>query len=338
MLKKIAIVLFTLTTALSAHGATLKIATLVPDGTAWMNEFKAAAKEVKTKTEGRVKLKFFPGGVMGSDKQVLRKMRIGQLQGGALSAGALADLYNGFSVYGMPFLFRNYEEVRHVRPLLDAAVTEGLEKKGMVLLGLSEGGFAYLMADKPLRTSDDLKTQKVWIPEGDIISQSVFESAGVSPISLPVSDVYTGLQTGLINTVGINPAGAIALQWHTKVKAVTDEPLLFLMGTMIVSKRALKKLSPADQQVVKAAVSAAFARLDESNYQDDLKARKALQQLGIEFVDVPDADMLQWQALAERSEQSLAEKNIYPVDLLNQVKSSLSAYRSQQAANTAKAQ
>ena len=313
--------------ATNAQAVTLKMATLVPDGTAWMNEFKAAATEVKEKTAGRVKLKFFPGGVMGSDKSVLRKMRVGQLHGGAMSAGALANFYNGTQVYGLPFLFNSYEEVSHVRKFLDADIEAGLAKKGMVLLGISEGGFAYLMADKPLRNSEDLKTQKVWIPEGDVISQSIFEKAGVTPVSLPVSDVYTGLQTGLINTVGVNPTGAIALQWHTKVKQVTDEPLLFLMGTMVVSKKAFKKVNAADQKVVKGAVSAAFARLDAINRKDDQKARAALKSTGIEFVQMSDADRSKWQSIAKASLQELAEKEVYPPVLLKQVQDSLSAYR-----------
>lgn len=312
----------------SAHAATLKIATIVPDGTAWMNEFKKAAAEVKEKTEGRVKLKFFPGGVMGSDQSVLRKMRVGQLSGGALSVGALGGFYNGSQVYGLPFLFKNHDELRHVRPFLDANVAEGLAKKGIILLGISEGGFAYLMANKPLRSSDDLKSQKVWVPEGDVISQSVFENAGISPISLPVSDVYTGLQTGLIDTVAINPTGAIALQWHTKVKSITDEPLAFIMGTMVVSERAFKKVNAADQAVVKAAVKAAFARMDKSNYLDDQKARKALQESGIEFIRMSNADKLKWQELAGKSTDALSSKNVFPQELLDEVQKRLSAFRS----------
>jgi TRAP-type C4-dicarboxylate transport system substrate-binding protein len=200
----------------------------------------------------------------------------------------------------------------------------------MVLLGISEGGFAYLMADKPLRQSADLNSQKVWIPEGDIISQSIFEKAGVTPVSLPISDVYTGLQTGLINTVGVNPTGAIALQWHTKIKYVTDEPLLFLMGTMVVSKKAFKKVNAADQKVVKNAVSAAFARLDAINLNDDDGAREALKSTGIEFVNMTDADRLKWKAIAKASLQDLAEKDVYPVELLQQVQDSLSAFRAAQ--------
>ena len=137
-----------------AFAATLKIATVVPNGSSWMNEMKAAAKEVKKKTEGRVKIKYYPGGVMGSDKTVLRKMRSGQLHGGAISAGALAHIYNGVQIYSLPFTFNNLDEVRHIRKTFDPIISQGLADNGFQLLGLSEGGFAYLMSNKALTKAE----------------------------------------------------------------------------------------------------------------------------------------------------------------------------------------
>lgn len=329
MLRRISILCALLLLSLSAEAVTLKMATLVPDGTSWMREFKAAASEVEKRTEGRVKLKFFPGGVMGSDKSVMRKMRVGQLHGGAISGGALAEHYSGAQIYSLPFLFRNYDEVRHVRELVDPAIKAGLEKKGFVVLGISEGGFAYLMSDKPIQTSDDLTEQKVWIPEGDVISLETFKSAGISPISLPVSDVYTGLQTGLIDTVGINPTGAIALQWHTKVKYLTNEPLLFIMGYMVVDKRAFKKVSSADQVVVKEAVAAAFGRLDALNRKDDEGAFQALQANGVSAVNLSDEDRQKWKKVSDAALDALAQQNVYPVELLQKIQAKLASYRSQ---------
>ena len=222
--------LLLLTLAAPASALTLKIATIAPNGTTWMKELKSAGKEIAEQTDGRVKLKFFPGGVMGNDQSVMRKMRVGQLHGGALSGGALSLVYNGVQIYSLPFLFNNYDEVKHARKILDPAVTEGLAKKGFVVLGISEGGFAHLFSDKVIRDVDDLLGQKVWVPEQDKITRYTFETAGITPIPLPVSDVYTGLQTGLLDTVGINPAGAIALQWHTKVKHMIDRPLALFNG------------------------------------------------------------------------------------------------------------
>ncbi|TPD54585.1 MAG: C4-dicarboxylate ABC transporter, partial [Thalassolituus maritimus] len=188
----------------AAHAATLKIATLAPDGTSWMKVMRQAAADIKTETEGRVKIKYFPGGVQGSDKSVLRKMRIGQLQGGAVATGSLINISPASQIYNLPFTFRTLEEVRAIREEFDPYIVSELAKKGYVVLGISEAGFAYMMSDEPIRTSDDARKQKVWVPEGDLIGETTFENGGVEPISLPLSDVYTSLQTGLIDTIVVN--------------------------------------------------------------------------------------------------------------------------------------
>jgi len=311
----------------TASAATLKIATLAPDGTAWMKVMRAAAKDVKAETEGRVKIKFFPGGVQGSDKSVLRKMRIGQLQGGAVATGSLIDLSPATQLYNLPFTFRTLEEVRAIREEFDPYIREEMGKKGYELLGISEAGFAYMMSGEAIRTSDDARKQKVWVPEGDLIGATTFEKGGVEPISLPLSDVYTSLQTGLIDTIVVNASSAIALQWHTKVKYVTDFPLLFLTGAIIVDKKAFKRLSADDQETVRRIMGDAFAKMDAQNELDEAGARDALAQNGIEFVELSDADKQAWEALATGVVAELADKNVYPVDVFKRLQERLNELR-----------
>ncbi len=195
-----------------ALATTFKIASIAPDGTSWMNELRKGAKEIETLTEGRVKFRFYPGGIMGNDKSVLRKIRVGQLHGGAITGGGLAEIYPEAQVYTIPFLFRNYAEVDAIRAQFDPELLAGLKKKGYISFGISEGGFAYLLSTSPIAGIDDLNGQKVWVPEGDEISRAAFEASNVSPISLPLTDVLTGLQTGLVDTVAGSAIGAIALQ------------------------------------------------------------------------------------------------------------------------------
>ena len=310
-----------------AFAATLKIATVVPNGSSWMNEMKAAAKEVKAKTEGRVKIKYYPGGVMGSDKTVLRKMRSGQLHGGAISAGALAHIYNGVQLYSLPFVFNNLEEVRHVRKTFDPIISNGLSENGFELLGLSEGGFAYLMSNKALTKASDIQGQKVWVPEGDLIGNEIFTVAGIKPIASPISNVYTGLQTGLLDTVTINPSGSIALQWHTKIQHMADEPLLLIMGMLVVDQKAFKKISADDQVIVKNAVATAFKRLDTINEEGDISARAALQKNGVQF-DKPSGT--EWREIAKQALTNLEKVDAYPVETYRKMQAELEAYRKAQ--------
>src|SRR5690606_29969874 len=187
--------------ALPAVGAELKVATIAPDGSHWMREMRAAAAEIKERTGGSVEIRFYPGGVMGNDAQVLRKIRIGQLHGGAFTAGGLAERYSALNLYGIPLLFRSLDEVDYVREHLDPVLTAGLEEAGFVGFGFIEGGFARLMANHPVRGIEDMRRRKVWVPEGDPISFFAMEELGLSPVVLPVTDVLTGLQTGLLDIV-----------------------------------------------------------------------------------------------------------------------------------------
>ena len=312
---------------LSQAATTLKIATLAPDGTSWMKLMREAADDIQARTEGRVKVKFFPGGVQGSDKSVLRKMKIGQLQGGAVATGSLVDISPATQIYNLPFTFRSLDEVRAIRKEFDSYIVDEMAKQGYVVLGVSEAGFAYMMSDKELRTSADVQDRKVWVPEGDLIGQTTFEKGGVEPISLPLSDVYTSLQTGLIDTIVVNPSSAIALQWHTKVKYVTDFPLLFLTGTIVIDQKAFNKMSAEDQAIVRSVMASAFARMDAQNEVDEAGARAALAQNGIKFVELSDTDKAQWEVMAKSSVEELATKGIYPVDVYRKLTERLQSMR-----------
>jgi TRAP-type C4-dicarboxylate transport system substrate-binding protein len=301
------LLLFTMALPVSARDMTFKIATAAPDGTMWMQEMRAAAKTIQQRTDGRVKFRFYPGGVMGSDKSVLRKIRIGQLHGGLITGGGLATVYSDANLYNLPFLFRDYDEVDYVRKRMDPVLIAGLKKKGYISFGFSEGGFAYMMANKPLRGIKDLQGLKVWIPEGDEISQAAFQAAGISPIPLPLSDVLTGLQTGLIDTVAASPVGAIALQWHTQVSYLTDAPLMYLYGGMMVKRRAFERLSAADQKIAMEEMGKAFKRINDQNRADDSKAREALMAVGIKFVKPNPEERRNWLSLSDAARDRMFE-------------------------------
>lgn len=314
----------------SVHARFLKIATLAPEGTSWMAEMRRGAEEIAKQTAGRVQLKFYPGGVMGTDKTVLRKIRAGQLHGGAFTSVSLLGVYVDAQIYGLPFLFRSYDEVDYVRARMDSEIRDGLEAHGMVTLGITEGGFAYLLSDEPLRSRDDAKGKKVWVPEGDLVSQTALEVAGIAPVSLPIADVYTGLQTGLIDTVATTPAAAIALQWHTKVRYFTDVPLMYLVGFVVIDKTAFDGLSAGDQAVVRSAMGEVLESLGRRNRQDDEGARQALQNQGIQFVrPESEAELERWRSIAAEALFRLQDKGVYSPAMLERIQGHLRAYRNQ---------
>lgn len=311
-----------------AQAQVLKIATLAPDGTRWMQEMRRGAKEIEQRTQQRVSFKFYPGGIMGNEKTVYRKMQIGQIHAAAFTTGGLALIYPENQIYSQPLIFNDYEEVDYVRARMDKQIVSGLEQRGYTPFGLSEGGFAYLMSkDAPIRRVSDLKQQKVWIPEGDIIAQVLLEQFDIKPVALPLTDVMTGLQTGLITTVGATPSFAIALQWHTKVKYLTDAPLFYSYGALVMSNKYFKKISSKDRVIVREVLEGVFAKLNQMTRSDNESAKIALRQHGMEVIVPAQQDLNELRDYGNKAIEVLSHRGVFDNKMLQQVEQHLDNFR-----------
>lgn len=310
-----------------AAAVTLKIATLSPEGTSWMNNMRSAGKEIERRTGRRVKLRFYPGGVMGDYRAVLRKIRIGQLHGGAVTVGDLTDLVPDANIYGLPFLFRGYEEVDYVRRRIDPIIIDQLANKGMVSFGFAEGGFSHIMSKERIQTLDDAEHRKVWAPVGDPVNDTAFMALGISPITLPLTDVVTGLQTGLVDTVASPPVGTIALQWHTQVRYLLDLPLTYIYGTLVIADKALRRLSKEDRTALHAILSETFRRMDTANRKENARAKAALRNQGIEFLTPSDDDRAVWEQTIERAIRELEQDDYFTSGMVQRVRGLVREYR-----------
>ena len=309
----------TLSLCNAAHAVTIKIATVAPEGSQWMVDLRNAGKTIEARTSGRVKLKLYGGGVMGNDKKVLRKIRIGQLQGGAFTATGLAERYRDIVLYGIPMAFQNQAEVDYVRKRMDSVLMQGLEEAGFVSFGFAGGGFALLMGAEPISDIKDLRGRKVWAPEGDNISYQAMEAMRLSPVVLPITDVMTGLQTGLIEFIATPPVGAVVLQWYTKVKYVTTLPFAYTVGMLAIDKRAFNRISAADQAVVRDVLGGVYERFEQRNRQDNLDAAQALRESGLNFIDVDPRLVPEWRATTAASNREMAENGSFSVELLDEM-------------------
>lgn len=298
---------------------TIKVATVSPEGTFWMKQMRVGAKEIKERTNGRVKFKFYPGGVMGNDDNVLRKIRIGQLQGGAVTLGVLAQSIPDSTIYGLPFLFSSFFDAEQIRKASDPLLSKKIDDKGFVNFGIAQGGFSYLMSKDKISSFDDLRKQKSWIPEKSDVGLSVYRNVGVAPISLPLSDVLTGLQTGLINTVAISPIGVLALQWHTHIHYVVDLPLNYVSAVLIIDKKTFNKLSAEDQSVVREVMTKAYKKIDQQNKIENTAARQALVNLGVKFVKLSDSEKMQWLKTGDLVIEEMINKYAYDKDIYKSV-------------------
>lgn len=331
-IKRIALLVsFCLLTAPAAVSAqTIKIATIAPESSSWMKDMKAGAKSIEENTEGRVKFKFYGGGVQGNDKQVQRKMRTGQLHGGAFSSGGMNRFQKDADIFSLPMLFNTTDEARYVRNELEGEVRQRLEDAGYVNFGLAAAGFAYMMANKPARSLEDLKGQKVWTPEGDAVSFEALRALGVAPVVMPVTDVMTGLQTDLLDSIAAPPVGAIVFQWHTQLKYLADVPIAYVYASLLIDKRVFSKISPEDQAVVREVMEGIYRKFDKYGVSDNDEAMQALLDGGLEKISPQAAEIEEWRTIVNQSHQKLGAEGVFDLSLYERIQALLSEYRAGQ--------
>jgi TRAP-type C4-dicarboxylate transport system substrate-binding protein len=304
----------------------IKLATLAPEGSPWMKTFNTLNTEVMKKTENRVQFRIYPGGILGDEKDVLRKIKIGQIQGAALTSGGLSAIFKEVDVLQVPFLFNNYKEADFILNKMDPFFRKGFEENGFVLLDWSEAGFVYLMSTIPISSVADLRKGKVWIWEESPMSKAIFDEAGVKAIPLSIPDVLVGLQTGLVDVVYVPPTAAISLQWFTRVKYLTDVPLIYLVGGIVVKKDTFKGISPSDQNLILEIYHHYLDQLKAVTRNENQEAIKVMTKQGVKIITPSKEQIEQFKKLSNKAMGHITGES-FSKKVFDEVTSSLENYR-----------
>ncbi len=229
---------------------TIKIATLAPDGTLWMKLFQDWARDVERDTSGSLKIKFYSGGVAGDERDLVRKMRLGQLSGAAVTSIGLGLIQPEVRVLEVPMLIRSWDELDHVRAALDGELRAKFAEKGFVLLGWGDVGPIYLFSKIPIRAPADLDKVKLWAWSDDPISRALVAHLHVTGVPLGAPDVLPALSTGMVDAAFGTPLAVLALQWYTKVTHVTSMRFGQAIGATVIAKAQFDKLTAAEQKAL----------------------------------------------------------------------------------------
>jgi TRAP-type transport system periplasmic protein len=283
------------------EGTVIKIATLAPEGSSWMKTLNTINAEVREKTKGAVSFRIYAGGVLGDERDMMRKMQIGQIQGVGLSSGGLAQIYKEIDVLHIPFFFQNYDEVDYLLKKMSPYFKKGLEDNGYTLLGWSEAGFTYLLSTVRVASVNDLKKAKVWIWQESPMAKAIFREAEVAAIPLSLPDVLVGLQTGMVDVVYAPPTVAIALQWFTIVKYLVDVPLSYTGGGIVVRNDVFKKLSPSFQKIILESFQRHLDELKTITRRENQEAIKVMQKNGVKIVTPSQDQVVEFKRLSEKA-------------------------------------
>ena len=313
---------------LAAKTWELKFATLAPPGSTWATLIEQWAQTVAAESDGRLVFRLYPGGVQGDEPDVLKKIRFGQLHGGAFTGYGIGRIYSPARVLELPFLFDDIDEIDYVRARLMPDIEQGFRDNGYVMLGWMELGYVYFFSRQPLRSLEDLARARLWHWQGDPVGRAFFSAGGLSPIPLSIIDVYTSLSTGVIDTVYAPPQGALALQWDTKTGYITNLPMANGIGSLLVSRRFFQGL-PQDLQLLLIRTGQAISeQLIAATRRDNATALQTLKQRGLQLIE-GDTDLLDSQidTVCDRAGQSLVENGYIPRSMMDRVQALIREYR-----------
>jgi TRAP-type C4-dicarboxylate transport system substrate-binding protein len=324
--------MFTLVIVLSvlasgfAQKYTIKFATLAPDGSTWLKVMDEYNNEVQQLTNGAVKFKIYPGGIQGDEKDVLRKIRLGQLQSAGFTGVGLGEILPESRILDAPLLFTNYAEVDHVTGALIDEFIPRFEDAGFVLIGFTEVGFVYVFGNKPITSTADLKGVKMWMWEGDPIAEATFNALKVTPIPLSIADVLTSLQTNLIDAVYTSPLACVSLQWYTRVKYMMDYPLADAHGAVLIAKKAFDKISPQYQEILLDKGREYMKKLVQLSREDNQQSIDLMKKNGIEIVSIPAKNIAEFQKAGQEARENLVGK-LYGKALLDSVQNEVARFK-----------
>ena len=310
----------------SSTSVPIKFATLAPEGSTWMQALRAMDEELRTQSGGRVHLTFYPGGVAGDEIDVLRKIRIGQLHGGAFSGVGLGAVLPAVRVLELPLLFRDAGEVDYVTAAMEEKFARAFEEQGFVLLAFAEAGFVHIFSKRAIRHREDLNRVKVWTWQGDPLALAMFRAYEEAPVPLALPEVFPSLQTGLIDAFYAPPLAAIALQWFSQVSYMSSEGFTNAIGGMLIARSRWEAIPAALQGMVKTVVKKYARQVVVRTRQENQEALKVLNRQGIQMVDLHPEERNRLLQVSREVWEGQAGK-LYPRALLEEVQSLLKAYR-----------
>jgi len=292
MMKKTLLTLALLISTLKANSAPIKVGVLAPEGTGWAKIVKKMTTEIKEATKGNVEIKVYYGGSQGDEQDVLRKIRIGQLQGGIFTGKTLGDINGDVRIVEVPFTFNNNREkalktLQNMTPFFN----QNFEKNKFKSLATFEVGQIYLVSQKKVQDLNAMKSLKIWSWEGDPVVSTMFDSMNLIGVPLALPDVLSSLTTGVIDAAYAPGIGIISLQWNTKIKYVVDFPITYSIGAFVVTNEAWSKITPADQTIISGISKKYESEINTTNAKDNEEAFKSMKTQNIEFIKFNEADI-----------------------------------------------
>ncbi len=228
----------------------IRLGTLAPAGSSWDRVFKAWNKSLSEESGGTVKIQLYPGGSAGDERDVIRKMKVGQMDAGGFTSVGLALVARQIQILQLPGLIYDMDHLNKVRDKLAPEFEAVFEKEGYKLLGWGDAGFGRILSNRPILMPSDYKAVRPWVPADDVALPAFMKIVGANPVAAGIPEVIAGLQTGMIDTALGSAIAAVALQWFRNVTHISKEAVVPIVGATLLRMDFYKALTPDQQQVL----------------------------------------------------------------------------------------
>ena len=295
----------------------LRFATLAPNGSSWMKVFNAWNRSIEEQTKKSLKLRFYAGGSQGDERDFIRKMRAGQVDGASVTTMGLSQVVRSTLVLTVPGVLNEYEELDRVRAALNVRFEQMFDEAGYKVLAWGDVGKTRLFSTERVEHPSELKQLRPWAWKDDLIFTEFLKVVGANAVRLGVPEVYPGLQTRMIDTLPASALAAVSMQWYTRLSYVSKRNSGIIVGATLIRKDKLESLSEEHRKVLLETSRRVEAALQKSIRNDDANAYATILKRGMIAVDT-EAHRAEWEAVNQQVRERLAGR-VYPKSLLEDV-------------------
>jgi TRAP-type C4-dicarboxylate transport system substrate-binding protein len=309
----------------------LRIGTLVPKNSLYHRQLMEIGEVWRTAQGGSARYQIYPDGSQGGEAEMARRMRIGQLQGALLSVVGLREIEPSITaLQNLPLLFRNWDEVDHVREKMRPGIERKFFDKGFVVLAWGDAGWVRFFSKEPATRPEDYKRMKFFAWGSEPEQQDIMKSLGYTPVPLETADILPSIQTGMISVVPSTPYFALASQIYTTAPNMLEINWAPVVGALVVTRKAWDEIAPAGQDAVRAASDKAGAQIRVKARQEVDEAVEAMKKRGL-VVNRPSPEQLrEWSELADKLYPRI-RGTMVPAETFDEVFGLLRAYRAGKA-------
>ena len=302
----------------SARKTIIKMATLAPEGTPWHALIAKMGERWNEETNGNVRLRIYPGGIVGDERDMIRKMRIGQIHGAAISAEGLSEVNPQYTYCFIPLFFQGYEDIDFIRNQIKDDLVSGAEENGVKVLTRVDVGWVYWFTKDPVITPDDLKSQKIWTWAGDYKTAKLWDEAGFNAIPLSVPDVHSSLQTGLVNAMAFPPLYVAANQYFGITSNMLNMKWGILTAALVIDLKIWNRIKPKYQKIMQKVSDEIGLEYQLNNRKEEDDAVEVMKEYGLKVNDLSPEQLSEWNMLVE-SMYPLIRGNIVQEEIFDRV-------------------